>query len=164
MLEEMMALSWECNSINEIIDKTHDLGYTKSEAQNMWKYSEQIIDFYENDYRGDALFFSGKIHGCEDEVYILYLNLDSHIPSWEIEIIDYDQILKAYELSTGDEGLFWDALPDVCQGCWEWCYVDPDDEYDYFYSYKDADEYIGWNSKSMDLLVNWARERKQNDR
>ena len=44
----------------------------------------------------DAVFLPGKIHGCEDQLYIIYHNTEANSGngSFEIEIIDYERVLK----------------------------------------------------------------------
>ena len=112
----------------------------------------------------DAVFLPGKIHGCEDELYIIYFNpcaCDGK-GCWEIEIVDYDRILELYEEVDGNDEEFFALLPDWFQG--EWCYCDADHEgfEEYSEIYWEADFIVGRDGNGHDemmFLVNWARKR-----
>ena len=113
----------------------------------------------------DAVFLPGKIHGCEDELYIIYFNpcaCDGK-GCWEIEIVDYDRILELYEEVDGNDEEFFALLPDWFQG--EWCYCDADHEgfEEYSEIYWEADFIVGRDGIGHDemmFLVNWARKRE----
>ena len=114
----------------------------------------------------DAVFLPGKIHGCEDQLYIIYLNPDAcdGEGSFEIEIIDYERILKIYEEVNGDAEEFFAVLPDWFHG--EWYYCDPDHGAfeSYIESFHDADFICGRDGDAKDQLefmVNWAKGRAQ---
>ena len=71
----------------------------------------------------DAVFLPGKIHGCEHQIYVVYLNAQSDAGkgSFEMEILDVDGILLAYKLAKGRTEEFFELLPDLYQGCWCYC-------------------------------------------
>ena len=110
----------------------------------------------------DAVFLPGKIHGCEYQVYIIYMNTEANNGngSWEVEIVDKDRILRLYDEVKGDAEKFFDLLPDWFQG--EWYYIDSalegfDDLTDV---YPTADFIVGRDGgihEEMMFLVNWAK-------
>lgn len=119
----------------------------------------------------DAVFLPGKIHGCEDELYIIYFNpcaCDGK-GSWEIEIVDYDRILELYEEVDGNEEEFFALLPDWFQGEWYYCDADHEGFEEYSEIYWEADFIVGRDGNVHDemmFLVNWAKGRvdpAQND-
>lgn len=70
----------------------------------------------------DAVFLPGTVHGCEDEIYIIYFNEDSNDGkgSFEIEICDKYTLKKLLD-KTDNADEFFELLPDYFQG--EWRYV-----------------------------------------
>ena len=112
----------------------------------------------------DAVFLPGKLHGCEDEVYIIWLNPQAcdGKGSWDIAIIDYERILELYEHVGGDAEQFFAILPDWFHG--EWCYCDAGNEHfdSYTEAYFDADFMVGRDGgeyEEMMFLVKWAQGR-----
>ena len=113
----------------------------------------------------DAVFLPGKIHGSTDQVYIIYLNECARDGngSFEIEIIDYERILKLYQEVEGNYEDFFAILPDWFHG--EWYYCDFDDECysNYAEDYHKADFIVGRDGgleEELAFLVKWARERE----
>ena len=70
----------------------------------------------------DAVFLPGKIHGCDWQVYIIYLNpcANEGKGSFEIEIIDAERILRLYDEVNGDAEAFFGILPDWFHGEWRY--------------------------------------------
>ena len=111
----------------------------------------------------DAVFLPGKIHGCEWQVYIIYVNENANDGngSFEIEIVDARRIIQLYADVCGDEVTFFSELPDWFQGEWQYC-DNGDDGFDELVdSYNDADFILDRDGKTQDemmFLVNWALE------
>lgn len=118
----------------------------------------------------DAVFLPGKIHGCEDEIYIIYYNECANEGNgcFEIEICDYETILKLYDNVAGDTEDFFGELPGYFHG--EWGYADRGTElFDALYkAYPTADFIVGRDgsvSDEMLFVTSWAKERmKINER
>ena len=113
----------------------------------------------------DAVFLPGKIHGCEDELYIIYYNASANDEKgcFEIEIVDYERILSLYEDVNGDAEQFFAILPDLFHG--EWCYCNSDEEEfaGYAEDYFNADFICGRDGgfeEKLAFMVKWARERE----
>ena len=109
----------------------------------------------------DAVFLPGKIHGCEHQVYIIYLNESANggKGSWEIEIIDADRILKLNEQVGGDAEKFFDILPDWFHGEWRYCDKGMDGYDDLEEAYPSADFIVGRAGgleEELAFLVEWA--------
>ena len=112
----------------------------------------------------DAVFLPGKIHGCEDQVYILYLNPQAcgGKGSFEIEIIDYERIIQLNDEVNGNAEEFFDKLPDLFHGEWRYCDFDSDDFKNYVEEYFKADFIVGRDGNMQDelsFIVNWAKSR-----
>ena len=122
------------------------------------------------DYTNDAIFKAGKIHGCEDELYLIYLNADAETPLWEIAHISRYDVLDELENDkwyveghAGDpdwyrvDMTFIEVILEMSkQFCEEF---DPNGgltEYysqaDYIYD-PDGDGYIG----EAEFIANWAK-------
>lgn len=101
----------------------------------------------------DAVFLPGKIHGCDWQAYIIYLNEQANDGkgSWEIEIVDKERILQIYEEVNGDHDQFFEALPNCFQGEWGYCNSDTKEFDKYAEAYPTADFVLGYHG------VNWAR-------
>lgn len=113
----------------------------------------------------DAVFLPGKIHGCDWQLYVLYMNeaANDENGSWEIEILDAQGILWAFEEAHGDVEGFFAALSDLYQG--RWCYCDNGTEGfdEYMEAFDSADFIVGrdGNTKDeMNFLVEWAKRQK----
>lgn len=109
----------------------------------------------------DAVFLPGKIHGCEWQAYILYVNESANNGngSFEIEIIDAKRILSLYAAVCGDADEFFNLLPDYFQGEWKYC-DNGSEEFDELVDmYPKADfivERDGGLIEEMMFLVDWA--------
>ena len=112
----------------------------------------------------DAVFLPGKIHGCEDQIYIIYLNPQAcgGQSCFEIEIIDYERILRLNEEVCGNAEAFFDKLPDLFHGEWRYCDFDSDDFKNYVEEYFKADFIVGRDGNTQDelsFIVKWAKSR-----
>lgn len=110
----------------------------------------------------DAVFLPGKIHGCEWQVYIIYLNESAcnGRGCFEIEILDNERIIDLYEHVEGDPERFFELLPDWLQGEWYYCNISDEGFNDYLKSYNNADFILGRDGSMYDemmFLVRWAR-------
>jgi hypothetical protein len=111
----------------------------------------------------DAVFLSGKIHGCEHHVYIVYFNpnADNGIGSYEIEIIDAERVLKLYDEVDGCAEAFFDALPDLFHGEWKYCNSDSEYFKELDEAYPTADFLIGRDGgtdEELEFLYKWAKQ------
>jgi len=114
----------------------------------------------------DAVFLPGTIHGCEDEIYIVYLNeaANEGRGSFEIEILDAERILKLNEEVNGDAEAFFESLPDLFQGEWKYCDNTPDTKEafdEYVNAYFKADFILGRDGgkpEELMFLTAWAYE------
>ena len=118
-------------------------------------------------YDSDAIFKAGKIHGCEDELYLIYLVDEGNDPRWNIGHITRDAILEAdaERVHTGcdefDAGNFWDILVDCIQDRWYSEEYDPDNYCDLSRQYDSADFIVGRDGNIYDemmFMINWAKE------
>lgn len=110
-------------------------------------------------YTKDAIFKAGKIHGCEDDLYIVYFNPDSTVPSWEELHVDRDTALRwadeipeATYTKWGAEA-FMEMLNSECSLFW----TEELDDYKELYHLAD---YID-NGNIVDearYIINWAKE------
>lgn len=113
----------------------------------------------------DAVFLPGKIHGCEYQVYIIYLNGEANEGrgSWEIEIIDAERILRLYDEVNGDAEAFFDLLPDWFHGEWRYCDFGSEGYAELEEAYPSADFIVGRDGglqEELDFLIKWANETK----
>ena len=113
----------------------------------------------------DAVFLPGKIHGCEDQIYIIYLNPQACEGKgcFEIEIIDYERILRLNEEVCGNAEAFFDKLPDLFHGEWRYCNFGTDDFNSYIDEYFNADFIVGRDGRieeELIFIVDWARKRQ----
>ena len=114
----------------------------------------------------DAVFLPGKIHGCEDQLYIIYHNTEANSGngSFEIEIIDYERVLKLAAEKDMCAEVFFEKLSDMFQGEWRYCNSDSEDYWNFVEDYFDADFVFGRDGEASDefeFIVNWAKERKE---
>ena len=114
----------------------------------------------------DAVFLPGKIHGCEDQLYIIYHNTEANSGngSFEIEIIDYERVLKLAAEKDMCAEVFFERLSDMFQGEWRYCNSDSEDYWNFVEDYFDADFVFGRDGEASDefaFIVNWAKERKE---
>ena len=113
----------------------------------------------------DAVFLPSKLHGCEDQIYIIYLNPQAcgGKGCFEIEIIDYERILDLYDTVCGDTEMFFNLLPDKFQGEWKYCDSRNECFQDYAEEYFHADFLFGrdgGNKEELEFIVAWARKRQ----
>ena len=109
----------------------------------------------------DAVFLPGKIHGCDWQVYIIYLNpcANDGKGSWEIEIVDAERILKLYEEVKGDAEAFFGELPDWFQGEWKYCDYGSQCYIELEEAYPLADFIVGRDgdiNNEMNFILEWA--------
>lgn len=114
----------------------------------------------------DAVFLPGKIHGCEYQVYIIYLNGEANEGrgSWEIEIIDAERILRLYDEVNGGAEAFFDLLPDWFHGEWRYCDFGSEGYAELEEAYPSADFIVGRDGglkEELDFLVSWAHKLHQ---
>ena len=63
----------------------------------------------------DAIFLPGKIHGCEDQAYIIYYNEsggDSGECCFEIDVVDKGRFHALIKKAKGNEEESFEKLPD----------------------------------------------------
>lgn len=111
----------------------------------------------------DAVFLPGKIHSCEWQVYIIYLNESANDGNgnFEIEIIDAKRILDLYVNVKGNTSLFFEMLPDWFQSEWYYCDNGMDGFDDYVDAFPNANFIVGQDGDETDemmFLVSWAIE------
>ena len=114
----------------------------------------------------DAVFLPGKIHGCEDQLYIIYHNTEANRGngSFEIEIIDYERVLKLAAEKDMCAEVFFEKLSDMFQGEWRYCNSDSEDYWNFVEDYFDADFVFGRDGEAaeeFEFIVNWAKEHKE---
>ena len=126
---------------------------------------------YDNIVPGmDAVFLPGKVHGARDRAYIVYANecANNGNGSFEIEIVDAERVLKLYEEVNGDAIQFFDSMPDLFQGEWQYCDNTPEtkESFDEWVNeYFNADFICGRDGgfdEEMNFLVRWAKEAIKN--
>jgi len=110
----------------------------------------------------DAVFLPGKIHGCEEQLYIIYHNSEANGQQggFDIEKIDYERVLALYREVGDDAEAFFEKLPDLFQGEWCGCGSDSEDYANYIDEYANADFLWGRDGDSTDelaFIVNWAK-------
>ena len=100
----------------------------------------------------DAVFLPGKIHGCEDQIYIIYHNTEANSGngSFEIEIIDYERVLKLAAEKDMCAEVFFEKLSDMFQGEWRYCNSDSEDYWNFVEDYFDADFVFGRDGEASD--------------
>lgn len=113
------------------------------------------------DMRKDAVFLPGKIHGCEDEIYIIYENPEANDGKgcFEIEICDYETILEVYEAVKHDAAEFFDLLPDYFHGRWLYANAPSESYNEYVEVYDKADFIFGRDGgieEEMKFIIKWA--------
>ena len=112
------------------------------------------------DFTNDAIFKAGIIHGCEDELYLIYLNPDSSVPSWEISHINRYEVLaylKSKEALDLEE--FFDVVVNDAPHYWE--VYDPENYCDLSRQYEKADFIYNRDGKILEeatFIINWAKE------
>jgi hypothetical protein len=114
----------------------------------------------------DAIFLPGKIHGCEEELYIIYLNAEGNEGKgcMEIEIVDYETILDLYKDTEGDCARFFCIMPDYFHGKWKYEPYGTDGFDELCDAYEEADFIFGRDGDceaEMRFIVDWAKQFKQ---
>lgn len=120
------------------------------------------------DMTKDAVFLPGKVHGCEDEIYIVYLNPEANNGNgcFEIGICDYETILRLYEDINHDIVDFFEMLPDYFQGKWCYCNAHTEEFDEYAVDYEKADFIVGRDGDERDefnFIIEWALSVKQKE-
>jgi len=113
----------------------------------------------------DAVFLPGKVHGCEDQLYIIYYSPQGYGGKgcFEIEIVDYERVLSLYATVDGDADCFFEELPGKFQGEWRSCGFEDESFGDYAEEYFNADFIFGrdgYSKAELEFIVNWARARQ----
>lgn len=118
------------------------------------------------DMTKDAVFLPGKVHGCEDEIYIVYLNPEANEGkgSFEVQVCDYETLLEVYEIATKRADRFFEIMPTFFNG--KWLYIDaPSDMYnEYVEVFEDADFIVGRDGDEEDefnFIIRWAQKRQR---
>ena len=114
----------------------------------------------------DAVFLPGKIHGCEDQLYIIYHNTEANSGngSFEIEIIDYERVLKLAAEKDMCAEVFFERLSDMFQGEWRYCNSDSEDYWNFVEDYFNADFVFGRDGEAaeeFEFIVTGAKEHKE---
>ncbi len=110
----------------------------------------------------DAVFLPGKIHGCEDQLYILSFNPNAcdKKGSWDIEVIDRDGILELIDEVKDNCEAFFELLPDKYQGRWYYCDAGTLEFHSYCKAYDEADFLIGRDGETeeeYEFIKAWAK-------
>lgn len=151
MLEECERVA----TIPSVVEEITDMDSLKREEKLAF-----IVD------GADAVFLPGKIHGCEDQLYIIYHNNEANNGkgSFEIEILDYERVLKLANEKDMCAEVFFERLSDMFQGEWRYCNSDSEDYWNFVEDYFDADFVFGRDGEAaaeFEFIVNWAKERKE---
>lgn len=113
----------------------------------------------------DAVFLPGKIHGCEDELYIIYENPEAGAEGegcMEIEIVDFRTILELFVATQGNAEKFFDKMPDYFHGKWQYANRGTQDFDELATVYETADFLFGRDGgleEEMNFIVRWATRR-----
>ncbi len=118
------------------------------------------------DMTKDAVFLPGTVHGCEYEIYIIYENPDANEGEgcFEIEVCDYETLLKLYDKVNHDVVDFFRLLPDYFQGEWYYCNAHTEEYDSYARMYEKADFIVGRDGDERDelnFIIEWALSVKQ---
>lgn len=154
-LRDMLEECERVETIPSVVEEITDMNSLKREEK-----LALIVD------GADAVFLPGKIHGCEDQLYIIYHNTEANggNGSFEIEILDYERVLKLAEEKGMCAEVFFERLSDMFQGEWRYCNSDSEDYWNFVEDYFNADFIFGRDgdaTEEFEFIVNWARERKQ---
>ena len=154
-LRDMLEECERVETIPSVVEEITDMDSLKREEK-----LALIVD------GADAVFLPGKIHGCEDQIYIIYHNTEANSGngSFEIEIIDYKRVLKLAAEKDMCAEVFFEKLSDMFQGEWRYCNSDSEDYWNFVEDYFDADFIFGRDGEAaeeFEFIVNWAKERKE---
>lgn len=116
----------------------------------------------------DAVFLPGKIHGCEEQLYVIYLNQNANDGkgSFEIEILDAPRILKCFSDVNGNVEDFFGELPVYYHGEWKYSNKGDSDFDELYEAYQNADFIVGRDGspfEEMIFLVKWALSKISNN-
>lgn len=112
----------------------------------------------------DAVFLPGKIHGCDHQVYVIYLNPDSEPPSFEIEVLDAERIISLFEDTNGNAESFFGMLGDYFYNEFGYVRQGSTEFEDLKNSYEDADFILNESGNQEDemwFLYNWALKQNK---
>lgn len=109
----------------------------------------------------DAVFLPGKIHGCEEQVYIISYNDQANNcqGSWDIAVVDKERIISLFKETSGNADEFFERLPDLFQGEWFYCDKGTPGYDEYCTAYAEADFVEGRDGTmqdEMNFLAAWA--------
>ena len=154
-LRDMLEKCERVETIPSVVEEITDMDSLKREEK-----LALIVD------GADAVFLPGKIHGCEDQLYIIYHNNEANSGkgSFEIEIIDYERVLKLAAEKDMCAEVFFERLSDMFQGEWRYCNSDSEDYWNFVEDYFNADFVFGRDGEAaeeFEFIVNWAKERKE---
>ena len=125
---------------------------------------KKVVDVNDIPEGCDAIFLPGKLHGCKDQLYILWYNPNAcdGRGSWDIAPVDWDTVLELYNDVRGNEDDFFALLPDRFQGMWFYCDADCEEFNAYTQMYNEADFLFGRDGgerEEMEFIINWAKAR-----
>lgn len=154
-LRDMLEECERVETIPSVVEEITDMDSLKREEK-----LALIVD------GADAVFLPGKIHGCQDQIYIIYHNTEANSGngSFEIEIIDYERVLKLADEKDMCAEVFFEKLSDMFQGEWRYCNSDSEDYWNFVEDYFNADFVFGRDGEAaeeFEFIVNWAKERKE---
>ena len=154
-LRDMLEECERVETIPSVVEEITDMDSLKREEK-----LALIVD------GADAVFLPGKIHGCEDQLYIIYHNTEANSGngSFEIEIIDYERVLKLAAEKDMCAEVFFERLSDMFQGEWRYCNSDSEDYWNFVEDYFNADFVFGRDGEAaeeFEFIVNWAKEHKE---
>ena len=110
----------------------------------------------------DAVFLPNNVHGCEDDIYIIYLNQDAdeRYGTFEIQVCDFITILNLYEDVHHDCIEFFEKMPDYFQGKWYYSDHRSRSYRAWEESYDTADFIVGRDGDKRDefeFIIDWAK-------
>lgn len=102
-----------------------------------------------------------SLHGCEDEIYVIYCYyLDTiNKRSFEIEILDRATVLELCTFSADDYKIFFECLPDYFNGRWYYADEGTANFNELYLLYSDADFVTsrdGTKKDEYEFIRNWA--------
>ena len=168
IVERFFANDDEQHGLRDMLEECERVETVPSVVEEITDYSslkreEQLALIVDG---ADAVFLPGKIHGCEDQLYIIYHNNEANSGkgSFEIEILDYERVLKLANEKDMCAEVFFERLSDMFHGEWRYCNSDSEDYWNFVEDYFNADFVFGRDGETSDefeFIVNWAKERKE---
>ena len=154
-LRDMLEECERVETIQSVVEEITDMDSLKREEK-----LALIVD------GADAVFLPGKIHGCEEQLYIIYHNNEANNGkgSFEIEILDYERVLKLANERDMCAEVFFERLSDMFQGEWRYCNSDSEDYWNFVEDYFNADFVFGRDGEAaeeFEFIVNWAKGHKE---